>query len=191
MVSGRRAPFAAVSFLAAVALVGGCGMGDSVGEVLVSTSTVAPSPSSTSSSAPTATSATSTSATSTSATSTSVPPLVLKAFDVAGLEYEYRHAPTIPPTGLVRFTNEGLEDHELILGPIVAGNTVADVLAAPDFSAVVTDPIAVTAAPGETTEIAVPIIPGTYILVCYIQNDAGESHVDLGMVSTLEVVGGE
>lgn len=113
--------------------------------------------------------------------------MALKAFDVVGLEYEYRHPRTIAPTGLLRFTNEGIENHELIFGPMVAGVTVADVLAAPDFSAVVTDPVAMIAAPGETTEMVVSIDSGTYILVCYVANDAGESHVDLGMVSSVEV----
>jgi hypothetical protein len=190
--------------IASAVVVAGCSSGDSIGDVLAATTTVAPTiPGSASGSSPTPASAAdgssastlptkttasgaATTADPTGSTTASTP---LEAFEVIGLDYEFRHAATIPSTELVRFRNMGAENHELVFGRIVDGATMADVLAAPDFSAVVPDSVVAVAEPGQTAEVAVsPLEPGSYILVCYVATAAGEAHVDLGMVSTVEVV---
>ena len=163
-----------VWFVTVCALVGGCGGGADIADV--ATTTTGPPSVATSSAPPAAT------------VTTQPPALPTGDLEVTGTEYAYSFvSPVAPGPRTLRFRNGGTEYHELIFGRMVDGATASSVVASPTFTALVPDAQTTSADPQQSAQIPVDLQPGSYILVCYTQTEAGERHVDLGMVATLVV----
>lgn len=95
----------------------------------------------------------------------------------------------------VRITNEGAEDHQVVVARLHDGVTVDDFVAAEadiESSAgadLVTYVGGVNAvAPGATGEGWAELTPGRYVLLCFIPTAEGTSHIHEGMIRELEVV---
>jgi plastocyanin len=91
---------------------------------------------------------------------------------VSGKEYAFTVEPAAVdgPKVFFRFTNEGDEEHELVVfSP--KGEELGEVH---------------ELAPGKSGTLALELAPGTYQLKCLVEKD-GKTHADLGMVAELTV----
>jgi len=116
---------------------------------------------------------------------------------ITTLEYRFEAPPSISG-GLtaVTLTNPGGEDHQGQLVLLNEGVTVDQLGAAlnsdPSGAAAlqlvtVAGGTNVVPAGGGTTEVIVDLDPGTYAMLCFVENAEGTPHFALGMLSELEV----
>jgi hypothetical protein len=116
--------------------------------------------------------------------------------DVTGVDYAFEGLPDEVPAGTVSvaFTDEGTEEHEIMIVKLAPGETMTldELLALPPeeaFSHVM--PVAVTwGGPGETSYTAMELDPGTYFALCNIPIGGGEEgapHHTAGMKQTFVV----
>ena len=91
---------------------------------------------------------------------------------VSGREYAFSVEPATVsgPKVFFEFTNDGREDHELVVFSS-AGEELGEVH---------------ELAPGKSGTLALELAPGTYQLKCLVEKD-GRTHADLGMVAELTV----
>jgi hypothetical protein len=195
---GRRQQVLAALTVASLAVLAACGDDDdSSGDAA------------TAATAPTATASTTAPAAGVPATpATTAPPAATTASTTAVAAPEATevavgfadHSFTMPatiPAGLVRFTatNNGAEDHQLVMARVRDGLTPAQVLAtfATDQAAAVQQ-VDFYAGPNEvgpgataTSEVVLP--PGQYLALCVIPSPDGVPHAAKGMVSVVEVTG--
>jgi hypothetical protein len=106
------------------------------------------------------------------------------------------HATVAAGTVPVRFTNEGQEPHQLQIGRLrspMSPDEFIDLMDEEGDRATV-DALTWVGGinvmdPGETGSAAVDLAPGDYLMVCYVPDDDGTSHVMRGMVAALHVAG--
>lgn len=119
-----------------------------------------------------------------------------KAIDVDGVEYSFDNAPDKVRAGRVsvKFTNDGHEDHELVL--LRRNDGVTDDLAAilhlpqEQMMQKATFVGVAYGSPGSTSYVAADLEPGTYFMVCSLPsggNDGAEPHFAHGMQHTFTV----
>jgi hypothetical protein len=113
----------------------------------------------------------------------------------AATEFAYE-GPDVLPAGDVTLTmdNQGKQMHELALGELLEGKTMDDVQAllmkgvpkkAPTWFRQVGG---TGAAPGETGTIDAELTPGTYLMLCFVPDQASKKpHVMLGMMKEVTV----
>lgn len=116
---------------------------------------------------------------------------------IIGVDYAFGGPHTLPPgPTAITFENRGQVEHEMILVRLKKGVTLDQVM---EGVASGDDPTDFTeggsgiliVGPGQTTasRLLVDMMPGrTYVLVCSLQSGPeGKPHLQLGMVSTLQV----
>ncbi len=93
----------------------------------------------------------------------------------------------------VHMTNSGKEFHHVIMVHMDAGHTVDELLKsmgpsdkAPEWAHIVGGPIAPSPG-GAPTSTAVPLMPGSYALICVVPSADGVPHVAKGMVRQMTV----
>jgi hypothetical protein len=115
---------------------------------------------------------------------------------VTAVDYAFEGVPDELDAGLTSFafTNEGGEEHEMVLFRRADGveESLDELLALPDDEAMSKVQMAgVTfASPGDTSYLAADLEPGTYFLVCFIPvggGEEGEPHFMHGMKAELTV----
>jgi len=120
----------------------------------------------------------------------------LVAVDVVAKEYRYEHAPDTLAAGRVSFalTNEGVEDHEMVLFKRAEGVTESldELLQLPQDQAMGKMQFTGVAfgSPGTTNYVTVDLEPGTYFIVCFLPQGGGEDgapHFMSGMQHTITV----
>ena len=128
------------------------------------------------------------------ATFQAVPPLVASepppAAAVIVMGDFFFRAPAIPAgTQTFEVTNTGQQLHHLIVARLAPGLTLAEVFAAEEAG---TDPLEAglvtlvnglsELSPGQTAWPTLSFTPGTYAMVCFVEDPAtGQEHVELGM----------
>lgn len=112
--------------------------------------------------------------------------------DVSMLENRFEYNPTVPSGRVVfRVTNVGREDHRLALLPLPDNIPPIDQqlrspsrMPIPPFAG--TRPLR----PGQQSSFAVDLRPGVrYALICFLVNQEGQSHAQLGMNSEFRTPG--
>jgi hypothetical protein len=115
---------------------------------------------------------------------------------ITAVDYGFEGVPDELDAGLAsfRFTNEGAEEHEMVVFRPAEGTTESlDELLAlpPEESMAKVEMAGVTfAGPGESSYLAADLQPGTYFLVCFIPvggGEEGEPHFMHGMKAELSV----
>ena len=113
----------------------------------------------------------------------------------AATEFAFE-GPDVLPAGDVTLTmdNQGKQMHDLALGELLEGKTKDDIQAlltkgvpkkAPTWFRQVGG---TGAAPGETGTIDADLTPGTYLMLCFVPDEAsGKPHVMLGMMKEVTV----
>jgi hypothetical protein len=104
-------------------------------------------------------------------------------------------APDTIPAGLTTFLliNHGQEPHQAILARLDSGKTMADMQALlqspgvrpPAWLAFPGGPN--TAIPGDSANATEVLVPGHYVLLCFIQSPDGKPHFAKGMMHAMEV----
>ncbi|MET0903618.1 MAG: hypothetical protein ABWZ52_10295 [Acidimicrobiales bacterium] len=95
--------------------------------------------------------------------------------------------------GTYRLTNEGESDHELSIMRVDDGKALGDVVTYLQAGFQGEPPVAFTGGaggiePGEDGYIDLDLAPGTYLVMCFLGDEAtGKRHVELGMLSQLTV----
>lgn len=119
----------------------------------------------------------------------------LEQADITAVEYAYDGAPDELEAGRVSFalTNEGVEDHEIVLfrRDDDATESLEEILALGDAGQEkMTFTGVAFGGPGTTSYMAADLDPGTYFLICFIPVGGGEDgapHFTQGMQHTLTV----
>jgi hypothetical protein len=120
----------------------------------------------------------------------------VKAIDVDGVEYAFDKAPDKLREGRVsvKFTNDGHEDHELVLLRRNEGVTddLSTILHLPQDQMMQKATFVGVAygSPGSTSYLAADLEPGTYFMLCSLPvggNEGAEPHFSHGMQHTLTV----
>jgi hypothetical protein len=115
---------------------------------------------------------------------------------VKAVDYEFEGVPDEIDAGLTsfRFTNDGAEEHEMVMFRRADGatETLDELLALPeDESMAKIEMAGVTfAAPGRSSYLSADLSPGTYFLVCFIPvggGEEGEPHFMHGMKAEFSV----
>lgn len=95
---------------------------------------------------------------------------------------------------LVQVKNAGSTLHEAVIAPLEEGTTFADFLATlvdgvEEEPEGVGEPLAfMMLSPDVTTVVPVDFLePGSYVLICFIPNEEGQPHFELGMVQEITV----
>lgn len=112
--------------------------------------------------------------------------------DVSMLENRFEYKPTVPSGRVVfRVTNVGREDHRLALLPLPENiPPIDEQLRSPNRTPI--SPFAGTRPlrPGQRSSIAVDLQPGVrYAFICFLLNQEGQSHAQLGMSSEFRTPG--
>jgi hypothetical protein len=123
-------------------------------------------------------------------------PATIHDIAITSTDFSYV-APDTIPAGLVRIrlSNAGKEHHHAQLARLPAGRTVAelrDTLAAgglPSWVTFVGGPG--VPAPGLPSEVIVPLEPGSYAVLCFVESENRVPHLAKGMIRELAVVPGE
>jgi hypothetical protein len=119
-----------------------------------------------------------------------------ESVDVSAVEYEYQGLPesASPGTTSIALTNDGTEQHEMVLFRRQDGDTrpIEEVLALPEDEAEqsVTFTGATFAEPGDTGFLTADLGAGSYVAVCFVPvggAEDGPPHFTQGMVSEFEV----
>ena len=104
--------------------------------------------------------------------------------------------PDVLPAGDVTLTldNQGKQMHELVLGELLEGKTMDDVLALLMKGPPKSPPRwfrnagGTGASPGETGSLDEQLTPGTYVMLCFVPDKASKKpHVMLGMMKEVTV----
>jgi uncharacterized cupredoxin-like copper-binding protein len=120
-----------------------------------------------------------------------------KATTVVLDDYDFDPAPAFDGTGTIDIVNRGDELHELVVGKLGDGTTIADVVewgSQPvfqpwDLPRPFTDPVGITViSPGVRNRVRLgDLAPGRYGLFCFLPGPDMVSHVALGMAYPFEV----
>jgi uncharacterized cupredoxin-like copper-binding protein len=116
---------------------------------------------------------------------------------IVATEYAF-DLPTTVESGFTRLTldNQGAMDHHAMFMRVNDDASVEDVQAAlmePAFDPVFAVSASIggpSAAPGASGSVIADLLPGQYVLICAIPDDAGVPHYALGMQAVLEVTEG-
>jgi len=103
--------------------------------------------------------------------------------------------PDTLPSGLLtyRVTNRGAQAHEMVFLRLAAGKSWRDVMAFLQTPKATTLPGTVVGgvsalSPGETAWVKLNLVPGTYIILCFLPDkSSGLLHVQLGMICSITV----
>jgi hypothetical protein len=119
-----------------------------------------------------------------------------ESVDVSAVDYAFEGVPESVPSGTasIALTNNGNEDHEMVLFRRADGETrpVDELLALPDSEVgdAVTFTAATQASPGDTGYLAADLEAGDYIAVCFLPVGGapdGPPHFTEGMVTEFSV----
>ena len=121
-------------------------------------------------------------------------PPTANVVSITGNDFSFT-APDTIPAGLttVKFANAGKEPHQVVFMRIDSGKTMADVATLmKDPNAKVPGWIAFPMGangivPGDSATATASLVPGHYVLVCFINSPDGTPHLNKGMVHPLEV----
>jgi hypothetical protein len=114
---------------------------------------------------------------------------------VIATDFAFQGPDTIP-AGLTTFqlTNPGQEPHQLVLMRMDSGKTMADIQVMmagnPDAPPPgwLKFPVGVSViTPGDTGNATAVLVPGHYVMACFVASPDGKSHIMKGMVRGLEV----
>lgn len=108
--------------------------------------------------------------------------------DAEGASYWFGDAPETLDAGahLVEFRNDGSELHEFVLARLPDGMTPDEAFEAElEGSTWLGGPAPF--GPGDRQLMRLDLQPGTYVLLCFWENDEAVPHVDLGMLSEIVV----
>ena len=125
------------------------------------------------------------------------PPPAPQEVTFTATEFAFSGPDSIAPgVTVIRFVNQGTQDHHMILGQLAEGKTVQDLTtfmqanpdAEPDFLTWRGSAGGI-AVQGSNTSIS-DLAPGRYVAICFLPDPAdGKMHVEKGMIKELVVAG--